>query len=59
VSAATADRTQRTDLSPECRLTECGYCPGPVDVRAPGDGPDARPVLTMPCACTCHRAGVA
>jgi hypothetical protein len=55
VTATAPARAERTDLSPECRLTECGYCPGPLDVRVPGDSPEARPVLHLPCACSCHR----
>jgi hypothetical protein len=39
------------EISGACRIHECGYCHGNVDLQV-GDGPA---VALFRCACTCHR----
>lgn len=49
---ATSTRGRVDEKTPECRLDAHGYCrPGPVKTSY-GDV-----VMTIRCACTCHRRG--
>lgn len=43
------------EKTPECQLDEHTLCGGPKVIRRPGAPAWEVPVVTVRCACTCHR----
>jgi hypothetical protein len=41
--------------TPECRCDEHAMCPGPREIRLVSQQLHERPVMTLQCACGCHR----